>query len=104
MTLLYYILSFLAGALLAAVFTGGLWVTVQKMTVSSRPYLLAVGSFFLRSAAVMIGLYLLLQAGWQFMFTALAGFIIARTIIAGRLSLYNKHQQRMKEGKTNHDH
>jgi hypothetical protein len=46
MTVLYYILSFLAGAVLAAVFTGGLWITVQKMTVSNRPYLLAVGSFY----------------------------------------------------------
>jgi len=104
MTLFYYILSFLAGTLLAAVFTGGLWVTVQKMTVSSRPYLLAVGSFFLRSAAVMIGLYLLLQAGWQFMFAGLAGFIIARIIIAGRISLYAEHKRDMKEAKINHDH
>lgn len=103
MTVLYYILSFLAGAVLAAVFTGGLWVTVQKMTVSNRPYLLAVGSFFLRSAAVMIGLYLLLQAGWQHMFAGLIGFIIARTIIAGRLSMYDISKQD-KEGKTNHDY
>lgn len=103
MTVLYYILSFLAGALLAAVFTGGLWVTVQKMTVSNRPYLLAVGSFFLRSAAVMVGLYLLLQAGWQYMFAGLIGFIIARTIIAGRLSMYDERKQN-KEGKTNHDY
>ena len=103
MTVLYYILSFLAGALLAAVFTGGLWVTVQKMTVSNRPYLLAVGSFFLRTALVMSGLYLLLQAGWQHMLAGLVGFVIAKTIIAGRLSKYDLHKQN-KEGKTNHDY
>lgn len=103
MTLLYYILSFLAGAVLAAFFTGGLWVTVQKMTVSSRPYLLAVGSFFLRSAAVIVGLYLLLQTGWSYMFAGLIGFIIARIVIAGRLSMYDVRKQD-KEGNKNHDH
>ncbi len=103
MTVLYYILSFLVGAVFAAVFTGGLWVTVQKMTVSNHPYLLAAGSFILRTAFVMNGLYLLLQAGWQHMFAGLIGFVIARTIIAGRLSMYDVRKQD-KEGKTNHDH
>ena len=103
MTVLYYILSFLAGGLLAVCFIGGLWVTVSKMTVSKRPYLLAVSSFVLRTALVISGLYLLLQAGWQYMFAGLIGFVVARTITTSRLSMYDEHKQN-KEGKTNHDY
>ncbi len=104
MTLLYYVLSVLAGGLLAVCFIGGLWITVHKMTVSKHPYLLAVGSFILRTAFVMNGLYLLLDSGWQYMFAGLAGFIISRTIIAGRLSLYDEQRQGKEEEKANNDH
>lgn len=83
--LLYLILSLLLGILLGAFFFGGLWWTVQKMTGGSRPYMLFATSFIVRTTVLLTVLYLLLAGGWQFMLTALAGFLIARILISYRL-------------------
>jgi F1F0 ATPase subunit 2 len=82
---LYLLLSFLAGILLGVFFFGGLWWTVQKITGSGRPYLISVASFIVRTIVVLVGFYYLLQAGWQFLFAALFGFLIARTTLAYKL-------------------
>jgi len=81
----YYILSFLAGALLGAFFFGGLWWTVQKITGSGRPYLLSVISFFVRTAVVLAGFYFLLSIGWPHLLAALFGFLAARTVLAYKM-------------------
>lgn len=79
---LYLSLSVLAGVLLGMIFFGGLWWTVQKIAAGNNPYLLSLASFVLRTALVMVVFYLLLQADWRYLPAALAGFIIARTVLA----------------------
>jgi len=81
----YLLLSLLAGCLLGAFFFGGLWWTVQKITESSRPYLISVISYIIRIAVVLVCFYLLLQSGWQNLFAAMIGFIITRTVLAYKL-------------------
>jgi len=97
MIVLYHILALLAGALLAVCFIYGLWITVHKMTVSKHPYLLAIGSFILRTAFVMNGLYLLLDSGWSYMFAGLIGFIIGRILITSKISLHYEHKKGKEE-------
>ncbi len=85
MFVVYLVSALLAGILLGAFFFGGLWWTVQKMVATDRPYLLSVSSFVIRTAVVMGAFYLLLNADWTYMLAALAGFLVARTILAGKL-------------------
>ncbi len=87
---LYLALSVLAGALLGAFFFGGLWWTVQKMTGSSRPYLLAAASFIVRNAVLLAGLYLLLTGGWPYLLAAMAGLLVARTVTFYMLKPHEK--------------
>ena len=82
----YFLLpSLLVGCLLGAFFFGGLWLTVQKIQGSGRPYLISVISFIIRTAVVLACFYLLLQAGWPYLLAALVGFIITRTVLAYKL-------------------
>ncbi len=81
----HLVLSFLLGLVMGALFFGGLWWTVQKMTTSSNPQLISGVSFLLRAAVVMGGFYLLVDYGMPGLIAALAGFIAARTYIAYKL-------------------
>ncbi len=77
----YLVLAFCAGLALGAFFFGGLWWTVQKMTVSQRPYLLSLVSFLIRTTVILFCFYLLLQAEWYYLLAALFGFLVGRTVI-----------------------
>jgi F1F0 ATPase subunit 2 len=65
---------------------------VQKITGSGRPYLLSAVSFLLRTVIVLFSFYLLLQANWQYLLSALLGFIIARTILTYKLKPGSKQE------------
>ncbi len=84
---LHLFLSFLAGGLLGGLYFGGLWWTVQRLMDSNRPYLFIIASFVVRTAAVVVGFYLLLAAGWPQMLAALAGFLTSRTVTTWNLSV-----------------
>ncbi len=86
----YLILSFIAGGLLGAFFTGGLWWTIQRITLSGRPYLLTIISFILRTAVVLGGFYLIIGLGPYYALISFAGFIITRTIMAYMLKPVQK--------------
>ena len=45
------------GALLGVLFFGGLWITLQKLPMSKRPYLLTLSSVLIRTAAVLVGIW-----------------------------------------------
>lgn len=81
----YLGLALLAGILFGIFYFGGLWWTVQKITVSEKAYLISVASFVVRTAVVLAGFYLLLMSGLPFLLAALSGFLIARTIITYKL-------------------
>ncbi len=85
MNWLLYIGSFIAGTALGAFFTIGLWWTVKRITGSGRPYMLTVTSFLVRTTIVLAGFFLILKLGTYYILTALAGFVVSRTVLAYRL-------------------
>jgi len=70
-----------AGVLLGGMFFGGLWWTVRKGVVSSRPALLFVASFVLRTSLALAGFYLVGREAWQLLACCLLGFVVARIIV-----------------------
>ncbi len=78
-------LSLIAGGVLGAIFFGGLWWTIKYGLNSSRPALWFFTSLILRSAVVVGGFYLIGQNHWTQLGACLAGFILARLMIARHL-------------------
>ena len=78
------------GCLLGAIFYGGLWWTVQKGLISKRAALWFFASFWLRLGIALTGFYFVANGDWKRMLMCLAGFIIARFIIA-RLTREHTH-------------
>lgn len=86
MTDMLHLLPALLGGLgLGAFFFGGLWWTVQRALASRRPARWFLGSYLLRTAVALAGLYWLADSRWQPLLAALTGFLAAR-LIATRLS------------------
>jgi F1F0 ATPase subunit 2 len=71
----------LAGALLGLVFFGGLWWTVRRALSSAQTALWFSGSFLLRTAIVLMGIYVVSRGDWRRMAACMAGFLLARAII-----------------------
>ena len=74
-------LALLAGALLGAVFFGGLWSTVHKGVTSEKPALWFLGSLLLRTSMILAGFYVVSQGHWSRLVACLIGFLIARVIV-----------------------
>ncbi len=81
---LYMLAALFAGILLGVVFFGGLWLTTCKITTSKSPVLWILGSFFVRTAIVLIGFYYVSNGNWKRLLICLLGFVIAR-ILTNRL-------------------
>lgn len=73
-----------AGFGLGVFFYGGLWITIRALPGSRHPTLLALGSFWGRTALVLGGLILVTGHRWQNAIACLAGFIVARIVLARR--------------------
>jgi F1F0 ATPase subunit 2 len=69
------------GLILGGFFYGGLWWTLQKATVKSRPFFLLFASSWLRISASLAGLYVLAGGDWVKLTICLLGFLSARIII-----------------------
>ncbi len=72
-----------AGALLGALFFGGLWWTVRKGVSSQRPALWFFGSMLLRMSITLPGFYLVGRENWERWLLCLLGFILARFVVQG---------------------
>ncbi len=72
----------LAGFGLGVLFYGGLWLTVRALPKSRHPVLLALASFWGRTAAVVAGLVFAMARRWQNALVCLAGFALARIALA----------------------
>jgi F1F0 ATPase subunit 2 len=83
---LHLLLALLAGVLLGGAYFGGLWWTVRRLPRSPRPLALAIGSFWLRIAVVLSGLYLVAWGRWEAVLAAVAGVVIARELLRRRLA------------------
>jgi F1F0 ATPase subunit 2 len=66
------------GGVLGAIFFGGLWWTVRKGVLSSRPALWFLGSMLARTAIALGGIYLLAGHDWKRLLLCLCGFLTGR--------------------------
>jgi F1F0 ATPase subunit 2 len=70
-----------AGAVLGAIFYGGLWWTVRRGVSSKRAALWFSASLLLRMGAALAGFYFVAGAHWQRLLLCLLGFVIARVAL-----------------------
>ncbi|HWQ20026.1 MAG TPA: ATP synthase subunit I [Methanotrichaceae archaeon] len=77
-------LSLACGMALGIIYFGGLWLTLQRLTTTGRPAVLALGSFLLRSGACILGFYLLSGNGLEGLACGLAGFVLAKVALIHR--------------------
>ena len=83
-TLLPDLFAFPIGFSLGLFYFSFLWFTVQRLMSSPHPVLLMVGSGLARLSVVLLVFYLLVGSHWERLLIALAGFLIARTLLIAR--------------------
>jgi F1F0 ATPase subunit 2 len=69
------------GALLGAMFYGGLWWTVRRGVSSKRVALWFLGSLLLRMGLALTGIYFVSGGHWQRLLLCLLGFVMARIAV-----------------------
>lgn len=79
---LEFVLAVLTGFCLGILFFGGLWMTVLAMPKSRHPVVIAVASFWVRTAVVIAGLLLAMDGRWQRALACLVGFILVRILLS----------------------
>ncbi len=83
---LWFFLMFTCGALLAAIYLGTLWLTVQHIHNARHPALWLITSLLARMLLVVAVFYLILGDGhWQRLLAALSGFVILRIVTLDRI-------------------
>jgi F1F0 ATPase subunit 2 len=70
-----------AGALLGAMFYGGLWWTVRRGVSSRRAALWFLGSLALRTGVALAGFCFVSGGDWQRLLLCLLGFVLARRAV-----------------------
>ena len=84
------LVAFAAGLALGAFYFIALWRTVRQLPIAKSPARLMLGSFIIRMAVLMAGLYLVMGTGhWERLASAMLGFIIIRKILTYRLGPQN---------------
>lgn len=76
--------SLACGMALGAIYFGGLWLTLQRLTTTGRPAVLALGSFLVRSGACIFGFYILSGNGLEGLACGLAGFVLVKVALIHR--------------------
>jgi F1F0 ATPase subunit 2 len=79
--ILSWVLAFVAGLSLGAIFFGGLWWTVRAGAASSRPAQWFVGSLLLRMAIALAGLHFVGHGKPERLLLCLLGFTVARFVV-----------------------
>lgn len=74
------LLGIFAGIGLAAIYFGGLWMTVKKVAEDGKASKLVL-SFFVRAAVVLVGFYWLLQVDLMALGAALVTFVVSRLAV-----------------------
>jgi F1F0 ATPase subunit 2 len=93
----YIALAAVAGALLGAVFYGGLWWTVRRGLVSRRPAVWFLTSLVVRTAVALLGFYAVFRGDWRRLVACLAGFVLARILVT-RLTIPGPGRRPLKAG------
>jgi len=96
--LIMLFISLAVGSAAGFLYFQGLWETIKRLPASKHPAMLALGSFFGRTAFTVAVMILLVRGGrWQNALLFLAGFIIARLILVKRHSLTQENRQGTEE-------
>lgn len=74
-------LALAAGAILGAVFFGGLWLTLQQLPTTRWPMLVALGSLIGRTSVTLLGFYVVMDGNWQRLLVCVLGFILIRQLM-----------------------
>jgi F1F0 ATPase subunit 2 len=72
------ILALIAGAMLGAIFFGGLWLTARAIIASRRSALWVPFSLPLRMGFALLGFYAIGGDDWKRWLSCVAGFFLAR--------------------------
>ncbi len=75
------VLAWVAGAVLGAMFFGGLWWTVRKGVSSRRPALWFLGSQLVRMSLALAGMYFVSGGHFDRLLLCLLGFVMARLVV-----------------------
>jgi F1F0 ATPase subunit 2 len=86
------------GAVLGALYFGGLWLTIRQLPRLNHPMLWLLASTLTRLALVLAAFYLVSQAQWARLLACLAGFV------AFRIHLVHKTRSGMHNQPVHHDH
>jgi F1F0 ATPase subunit 2 len=78
---IFFSLALVGGALLGAMFFGGLWWTVRKGLTSDYAAVWFFGSTLLRTALALAGFYFIAHGDWRKLLVCLLGFVIARVVV-----------------------
>jgi F1F0 ATPase subunit 2 len=78
-------LSIGVGLALGLFYFGGLWFTVQKISSSRHPALLTMASFLVRSAAVLLVFFFVMDGHIERLAALMIGFLVSRQILVARL-------------------
>ena len=74
-------LAWAGGALLGAIFFGGLWWTVRRGVSSKQPALWFFVSLLARMSIALAGFYFVSRGHWERLMLCLAGFLMARLVV-----------------------
>ena len=77
----YIALAVVAGAVLGAMFYGGLWWTVRKGLVSRQPAVWFLTSLVVRTVVALLGFCAVFRGDWRRLVACLAGFALARIFV-----------------------
>lgn len=85
---IHYLLIFVIGMALGAIYFAGLWHTVQRLPDAKRPLNFLLWSFLVRVSLAITGFGLVMDGRWDQLIAVLGGFILTREILVRRLGRY----------------
>jgi len=94
-------LAWAGGALLGAIFFGGLWWTIRKGVSSRQPAFWFFGSLILRMSIALAGFYFVSRGHWERLLLCLLGFVMARLVVT-RLTTPPQETQTHPEREAGH--
>ncbi|AVR44436.1 ATP synthase subunit I [Christiangramia fulva] len=94
----FLIIVFLVGFALGVFFFGGLWYSVKKAVVSTKPLLWTFGSFFIRMSLTVLTFYFAGGEDWRRFLAVLIGFMAGRfTVIHITKTIDARHAEQKTE-------
>ena len=76
--------ALVTGLVLSVIYFGGLWITVRRTVESTNPAGLLLLSWFIRTAIVLYGLFVVSRASLANILAFMVGFLVARIFVVRR--------------------